>query len=65
MWGQMGHGSAERGGGGGGGGGLSLNSAFTGSIFTLKYIQRMINMKAGPCLRWSGDRMLATLCRGK
>ena len=56
---------AERGGGLGGGGGGGGEQRLYRSIFTLKHMQRLINMKAGPCLRWSGARMLETSCRGK
>ena len=49
----------------GGGGGVKPEQRLYRSIFTLKHIQRLINMKAGPCLRWSGARMLETSCRGK
>ena len=48
-----------------GGGGVKPEQRLYRSIFTLKHIQRLINMKAGPCLRWSGARMLETSCRGK
>ena len=57
-------GGREGGGIGGGGGGGGEQRLYR-SIFTLKHMQRLINMKAGPCLRWSGARMLETSCRGK
>ena len=47
------------------GGGVKPKQRLYRSIFTLKHTQGLINMKAGPCLRWSGARMLETSCWGK